>query len=589
MAGIANSGEPLPIPLEGAFVVSPAGAKRGAKTRSKTRSAAIPPDTHIAELEQTIRVLQTTNEVRESTITSFRNLNSQLASEKKAQAERIAQLEGERDRANLAAAKMREDARQIQAHRDKSLNRLDDDNRRLVKENADLAAQVETLSAQLEETGAGELEAQAARLALLERENADLRALVEQNARIAQEESEERQSILAENTELRGRVAELEEAGASAGADVDVDDLRRQLAAALKRVAHLEELNKFNDKLIREYQEEKDWQKRLRHNEELEPAHKMALLALREKTYGKGESYTRVYVEDLASEMGMKRQAAGRRLNELIEYGAFGAYRDKEKATVPDKRLGQREIEKERIHVVATALLDRVEDIKRTDGKQHGGYGNRCKKCGAENSLRHIYHTVCLACGHQDILMPDDAQAAILRAQAEAGIIEAETIVAQVEAAAPALAPAPALVAQVEEAAQGSDVHLEQQSQPAPRSDVMSLARAAGFPALVLADHDVKIAAGSAAWSHWTHMERPTNAQLSQVIAHFKGQPAPFDSPCDWCDSPETVWDPDGSGRRVTACFVYPERRKPQAWEVQAGPAHKTVDFASGGIVEVRG
>lgn len=607
-AQIAHSGGSTSPTPEGELVVSSGGPEGGVKARAKARPGAPSQDARIAELEKQLDDLFIS---KEAEIEQWME-RCELAEKS------VAKLEGERDRANHAAAEMREFSRQIQAARDKKLNELDDDNRRLVKQNADLAAQVEALAAQLEETGAGEFEAQAARIALLEHEKADLHALVdrataracewqekhaqaqaqaEQNARIAEEEHDQGRVLLEENTSLRGRVAELEKAGAGAGADVDVDDLRRQLAAALEenaalkqRNAHLEALHKSDDEYIMRLQERERWIKRAASSGEIEAATKLVAMAMRDACEGKGESYTAVYTEDIAKACGLNRQAAGRHMNAAVEWGMFGGYRTEEKAIVADARLGKREIKKKILHVAPTALLDRPEDWKRGDGKQHGGSTRRCKKCGAEDSLRVVPHTVCLACGYEDIFMPDDAHAALDRARslqpedAQAAVTEAMAIVAP---------PAPAPV-QEEEAApaqvsepETTDVHLEQQSQPAPRADAMTLARAAGFPALVLADHAVNIAAGSPAWSRWMHMSRPTNAQISAVIASFKGAPAPFETPCEWCGSPETVWDPDGSGRRITACYVYPERRKSRH-EQPAEPTHKAVDFSTGRVVEVK-
>lgn len=79
---------------------------------------------------------------------------------------RLTELEKERDRANHAAAEMREFSRQVQRHEDRKLSELDQENRRLTQINIDLTAQIETMTEQLVETG--QVEALTAQVCLLE-------------------------------------------------------------------------------------------------------------------------------------------------------------------------------------------------------------------------------------------------------------------------------------------------------------------------------------------------------------------------------------------------------------------------------------
>lgn len=277
-------------------------------------------------------------------------------------------------------------------------------------------------------------------------------AQAELNARIAEEEHAQAVTLLAENTNLRAALAEQEDTPPARCPACEIKD---------QRIAHLEGLNEFNDRYIADLQAEQRWQKQAAASDELEAATKLVAMAMRNACRGKEEGYTAVYTEDIAKACGLNRQAAGRHMNAAVEWGMFGGYRTEEKATVADARLGKREIKKKILHVSPTALLERPEDWKRGDGKQHGGSTRRCKRCGAEDTLRVVPHTVCLHCGAEDIFIPEDAQAALDRARslqpedAQAAVTEAEKIFAQVAQVAPAQEEA----AQVVEISEVQDEH----------------------------------------------------------------------------------------------------------------------------------
>ena len=496
---------------------------------------------------------------------------------------------------------------------------------------SELEQEIVNLGAQLHGYG----EEAANRISELEQEKAQAIAT-------AEEIIERGQAIGEENTNLRAQLAEQEDTQATE-IELHHDAIACQKCAEKdQRIKHLEALHKDDNAIVMHLQHERDWNQRCRRNEELEPAHKLAAMALREKTIGKGEQFTRVYVEDLADEMGMKRQAAGRRLNELINYGAFGAYRDKEEAIVPDKRLGTRKIEKELINIVATDLLERVEDLKRTDGKSHGGSLPRCRNCHGENTLRKIHHTVCLSCGHEDILMPEDAQMALDRARAvvtddvPAAVAEAITIMAQVQPVEQKPAPIEAQVEQIAPAveAQASEVQDEQKcsapiqsAAPDLEGEIMAVARCNGFPPLTLPT--VQIAAGEAAWSRWLWMSHATNEQIAAVhTCVIRGQEFAVSEVQDEHECPEQAqsaapleWTEEDSARLTADTWIEIERKDPGCyipgdiidyWRIHYGrsytptkpreetapvsepeeaaparPTHKAVDLRTGQIVEV--
>ncbi|MGH2480258.1 MAG: hypothetical protein ACRDHW_11430, partial [Ktedonobacteraceae bacterium] len=190
-----------------------------------------------------------------------------------------------------------------------------------------------------------------------------------------------------------------------------------ELVAALDQLLqfceHLRGLHQFDEKYVQEFQSDRQWDQRKSASPVFEPATKEAIKYLREVTKGKKDSYTPIYRADVAKAIGVKDQAAGRHLKLIIDSGIFSGYKVAEKAMVPDKRLGTREIEKEILHVAPCDIVERPEDWQRADGKKHGGSLPRCRRCQAENTLRKVHHTVCLSCGYEDILMPLDAQAAI--------------------------------------------------------------------------------------------------------------------------------------------------------------------------------
>jgi hypothetical protein len=432
---------------EAASIANPSRRKKGtqggdfvvSEARVKARSE-VPPETSTDQQGQHSQEYWEQAPVDE--ISEVQDEHQSRARLEEARA-RIEKLTRELAQANHACSEMREFSRQIQAHRDKKLNEYEQDNRRLLTENADLAAQVETLTAQLEENGAAQVEAQAARIAILEHDLAQAQAQADLNARIVQKDQEEHRAVLAENTNLRAALAEQEDTPPARCPACEIKD---------QRIAHLEALNEFNDRYIAEFQERERWIKRAAASDEIEAATKLVAMAMKDACRGKQDGYTAVYTEDIAKASGLNRQAAGRHMNAAVEWGMFGGYRVEEKATVPDARLGKREIKKKILHIAPTSLLDRPEDWKRGDGKQHGGSTRRCKRCGAEDTLRVVPHTVCLHCGAEDIFIPADAQAALDRARslqpedAQAAITEAMAIVAQVAPAAQVEEAAPAQV-----------------------------------------------------------------------------------------------------------------------------------------------
>lgn len=472
------------------------------------------------------------------------------------------------------------------------------ENQRLKESMADLAndangmtTQAKQIIAHLKAEKEQTAERVNARLSELEAQLERAQTQAEQNAHIAEEEHTQVTTLLEENARLRTTLAEREDLQG---------DTCQECAVKDRRIHHLEEVKQENNRCIMRLQNEIQWRDSTAASQQVEATTKLVAIAMRTLCQGKEESYTPVYTEDIAKACGLNRQAAGRHMNHAVDWGLFGGYRTEEKAIVHDARLGQREITKKILNVVPTELLQHPEDWKRGDGKQHGGAGRRCKNCGAENSLRTIPHTVCLACGTEDVFYPDEAQAALDRTplqpeDSQAAVAEAVAIVTQTSPA-----PAPVEPVTQEDSLQQTDVHLEHQSHaPDYATKSMTIARQKGFPILNLPGID--ISAGSAAWSHWMWMSHPTDEQIRSVHEaltkkssavqdelHLQpNAPAPWDTPCNHCGGTETIYDPDNSGRRVCACYIHPERRK-QPETKQAEHTHKVVDLASGRIVEVQ-
>ena len=309
-------------------------------------------------------------------------------------------------------------------------------------------------------------EAQAARIAILEHDLAQAQAERESAAAIVDDLTSQYRALGEENTSLRAALAEQEEAQEEqqtplpwrggtvlewqktraalaeheeAGTTPHAADLRHYLDATLKRVAHLEGLRASDDQYTDRLQADERWDEHKSASPAFEPATKEVVKAVRKIVKDKGGIYTPIYRADVAKAVGLSEQAAGRHMNIAVASGLFAAYRTEEQATVPDARLGQRKIVKKVLNVAPTELLENPKDWQRGDGKEHGGARRYCKHCHAENTLRTIPHTVCLECGHEDIFIPDDAQAAMDRARsveahdAPAAVAEAARIVAQVQ------------------------------------------------------------------------------------------------------------------------------------------------------------
>lgn len=343
-----------------------------------------------------------------------------------------------------------------------------------------------------------------------------------------------------------------------------------------------------------QYINEKAWIKALWQNDKVESARKVGEVGLRWmiEDQQNEHGYAPIVVEQLGEVCGFSRQTASRVMHESIDSGAHSAIVDLEECVVKDKRRGERKIEKTHYSLAETRALEHPGSLKKAEGKQkQGGSLPRCKKCDGENTLKHIYHTLCTVCGYEDVYYDNDALLIKDRFKHEHDSVEGSI-------QEPEEAPA---ARQIEQTSPTSEtetiaVHLEQET-PLPRkskpdldTEIMTIARSEHYPALSLPEINVKIAATEHAWTHWMWMSRPTIQQRLAVHAQLTGTiiqeaPAPWDEPCGYCGGTETIYDPDGSGRRICACYTHPE------WRKSAQPVSqqktKAVDFSRKEIIEV--
>jgi hypothetical protein len=189
-------------------------------------------------------------------------------------------------------------------------------------------------------------------------------------------------------------------------------ELTTVLRGVLDDYAREAELRAIDGKIVQEYFEFKAWLKILWHNPYIESTRKVGEVALRWmiEDHQDEHGYAPIKIEQFGDNCGFSRQTAGRIMHESVSTGAHSEIIHLEECVVPDKRHGERKIEKKHYHLAPTRLVERPADLRKPDDKKkQGGAGLRCKKCGAENVLRHIFHTWCPQCNKEDVYYPQEA------------------------------------------------------------------------------------------------------------------------------------------------------------------------------------
>ena len=297
---------------------------------------------------------------------------------------------------------------------------------------------------------------------------------------------------------------------------------------------------------INDNESERAYTKRMLANDHMEPAHKLVLKAIRDEIRARKvdqQGLTRIDYASIGQKVGLSRQTATRRANELVEWGAFGKFVEK----VPSIVKGGRTVNKEHVYLsLNTIAVEAPEDIKPQDEPlyTHGGKRERCKKCQGTN-VRRVHHVICQDCGYEHILYPLD--------------VEQE-----------------ALINEAFDAVQDEPHH----ATTTKAETITTLDQAIEVIDQALLDiSDAPITTEIVTSS-------PVTVQNTDVVQDEQHQTVTPFGTCSGCGATnDTIEDPHRPGHRICSCYNHPERRDTyRANKAIATKLVPTVNYANGQV-----
>jgi primase-polymerase (primpol)-like protein len=188
--------------------------------------------------------------------------------------------------------------------------------------------------------------------------------------------------------ETRGATGQNEQNECCAAKDKTIAQLRRELAKERERVKHLEG--------------ELAWERKLRANKHLSPAHKLVGSALKEQwaraqAKGAPEEEMPIHLPTVAKKIGMSERTVS---GAIVQLHNMGAIRRAEQHPIAESgpNKGKRVT---RLYIQPQALLDAPDKLQPEKPRNHGGL-RFCPECGSKLLKVKIHaHLTCMECGNK--------------------------------------------------------------------------------------------------------------------------------------------------------------------------------------------